>query len=279
MTTLATALNGAAVITTAVAPTLGNINRYNAASGALAVTLPALSGLNVAAWCIVEKDALDGTLNAVTFTCNSGDTFDDALTALSLVPPGEKRVLQVIAISGVKYWKVTGGLNPKTGLLAITSQIALTNSTSPLDLVATNLTPGLLFAGATYRITLDGTIQTSTAASSSLTFTPYIQGTALAQTAVMASTGTANAASAFHLEYLFTVRTIGSSGTAIARPRGIINLATTGVVYLTSTSASATTVNTTAAAGSTALKVAAVWGAANASNSLLVEAATIERVI
>lgn len=279
MTTLATVLNGAAVITTAAAPTLGNINRYNASSGALAVTLPALSGLNIGASCLLEKDTLDTTLNTITFTANSGDTLDDAATSFGIFVPGEKINLQVESVAGTKYWKVAGATHHRNGVMAGAAQVAVTNTTTATDLITATLPAGKLYAGASFRVELNGTVQTSTTASSSLTFTPFIQGTALAQTAVMASTGTANAASAFKLELVFTVRTTGATGTAIAKPYGAIHLATTGVVYLNSASATATTVNTLAAAGSNVLKVQATWGAASATNSLLVETATIERIV
>jgi hypothetical protein len=96
---------------------------------------------------------------------------------------------------------------------------------------------------------------------------------------VMASTTSANAASAFQLQYNITVRSTGSSGSAIAQPWGQINLATTGVVYLTSTSASTTAINTTSAASSNALYVAAQWATASSSNVLTVSTAAIERLV
>jgi hypothetical protein len=257
---------------------MGNINSYNASGGALAITLPALAALNVGAYCIVEKNIADGTLNAITFTANTGDTLDDLSTVLVLMLPGEKKVLQVVSIAGVKYWKVTGGLHPKTGLTAITSEFSLTSSNAASTIVTYSVPVATLGAGSSFLIRLDGTVQT-TSTSGTLTFTPYIQNTALAQTAVMASQTSANAASPFYLEYRLTVRTTGTSGTAIAKPYGVINLATSGVVYLTSTSTSTTTINTTSSASTPTLYVQAQWATANASNSLLVETATIERVI
>lgn len=273
--------NAAAAITANAAPTQGNLNRYDASGGALAVTLPALSGVDDGANFIAEKYVGDTTLNTVTFTRSGSDTFVNGSTNYVLNRPGQRVWLQVVTISLVKYWAVViaGETNPRGGLAAITSQVALSNTTSPADIITTTLPAATLFAGSVYKAVLDGTIQTSNAASSSLTFTPYIQGAALAQTAVMASTGTANAASAFHLEFLITVRSTGASGTAIAKPRGLINLATTGLTHLVSTSGSTTTVDTTLAAASNVLKVAAAWGAANASNSLLVDAATLERIL
>ena len=101
------ALRGATTITTTTAPSLGSINSYNASAGAISVTLPALAGSNAGAFCIVEKNVADTTVNAVTFTANSGDTFDDATTSVALTHSGEKRTLQIISIGGTKYWKIT----------------------------------------------------------------------------------------------------------------------------------------------------------------------------
>src|ERR1700756_4676572 len=93
-------LVGQPVITTTAAPTFGAINKYNASAGSLAVTLPALTGLTVGAYCIVQKDSADTSTNTVTFTRVGGDTFDDTSTSLVLSAPGEMRTLQKISISG-----------------------------------------------------------------------------------------------------------------------------------------------------------------------------------
>jgi hypothetical protein len=257
---------------------MGTINSYNASGGALTPTLPALSSLNVSAYCILEKNAADGTLNTITFTTNTGDTFDNLSTTLVLGRPSENVTLQVISIAGTKFWKVTDSAGPKSGLAATISEFSLTNSTAATTIVTYSVPPATLAAGSTFRILLNGTIQTQ-ATSGTLTFTPFIQNTALAQTAVMASTTSANATSPFYLEYIFTVRTTGTSGTAIAKPFGIAALATTGAVYLASTSTSTTTINTTSSATTPTLYVQATWATASATNTLLVETATIERVI
>lgn len=271
----------ALVITSATAPQQGYLNLYNASAGALSVPMPALSSCPDGTNLIVAKDPADTTLNAVTFTRSGSDAFLDGSTSFTLTRPGRQVWLQVVTVAGIKYWAVimAGELNMRGGITTITSQVSVTNTNSAFDIISTTLPAASLFAGSVYKAVLDGEIQTSNVASSSLTFTPYIQGAALAQTAVIASPGVANAASAFHLEFLIVVRSTGASGTAIAKPRGMANLATTGLTHLISTTTSTTTINTTAAASSNVLKVAAQWGAANASNSLLVDIATLERVI
>lgn len=276
MTTLLTALEGAAAVTSNTAPSTGTINRYNAAAGPLAVTLPDLAGQNVACNLIVEKDTLDGTYNAVTFSANGSDTFDDGSTAVQLSLPGEKLTIQVIAISGTKYWKVTNASQPKSGLTAIAAQAAVTNTTSETTIITTDLPSGKLAVGSTYRIKLSGTVQVK-ATSGTLTFKAYAQGVVLAQTAQMASQGSAAGPVAFTVEFLITVRSLGATGTAIATPWGTINF--TSPANLSSTSASTATVDTTAAASSNELAVKAQWATGDPSNSLLVQTATIERIV
>ena len=288
MTTLATVLNGAATITTTTTPSLGTINSYSASGGALAVALPGpIAGYNAGATMVLEKavasaraaTTADATSNAITFTTNTGDYFDDGSTTLVLNQPGEKRTLQVVQIpasTGTKYWKVVNSVEPKTGLAATTSQYSQA-SASATSVVAYTVPPVSLYAGATFRVTLSGTIATGSTASQTLTFTPIIQNTALAQTAVLTTSAT-NAASSFRLEYVITVRTTGTTGTAIAKPFGVAQMAGSGVQYLSSTSTATTAINTTSTAANTTLGVSAVWSNATG-NTLLVETATIERVV
>jgi hypothetical protein len=256
---------------------MGTINSYNCASGALSPTLPALAGLNVGASCIVEKYQLDGTLNSVTVGVAGADTFDDGATNVVISVPGDKVTLQVVTVTGTKYWKRTNWSQwPRTGgLTALTSQFSLTNSTTSTPVISWTIPAGMLAAGSTFRVNLKGTVQTL-ATSGTLTFTPILQGVSLAQTAQMPSQ-VVNAASGFTLEFIISVRTTGASGTAIAEPWGQINFGTP--VILTSTSAAATTVNTSAAASTNNVAVNAQWATASASNSLLVQTAVIERVI
>jgi hypothetical protein len=59
---------------------------------------------------LVEKDPNDSAAAAVTFNCYAGDTFVDGSTSLVLTEPGAQRMLEVIAVDGIFYWKVIGGL-------------------------------------------------------------------------------------------------------------------------------------------------------------------------
>lgn len=103
---------GSAVLTTGSAPAMGYINRYNASGSSLGVTLLALSGLNVGARTMVQKDTLDVSQNTVTFIRNGSDVFDDGSTGFILANTGEARTLQVVDISGVKKWRITEAMNP-----------------------------------------------------------------------------------------------------------------------------------------------------------------------
>ena len=273
---LFTILNGAAVITTSTAPTMGNINTYNTSGGALTVTLPALSGLNMTAGCIIEKYTLDGTLNPLTINTTSGDTFDDGTTQLILVLPGEKVQLQLISVSGTVHWKVNTGWQRKSGLTAATAETTVTNTTA-----ATNVTPSFtlpaasLAAGSTFRTLINGSVQVQ-ATSGPLTFTPFLQGTAL-NTFQMPSQASAAGPVGFRMEIITTVRSTGSSGTAISHGHGWVNFATP--LMITTTNTAATTINTTSGASSTALYAQAQWATASATNTLKIETATIERVV
>ena len=280
MTTLQTVLNGAATITNAsTAPSLGTINSYIASSGALTPTLPALSGCNVGASMIVEKNFSDGTLNSVTFGANGADTFDDGTASVVLNQPYEKRTLQVVSISGTKYWKVVNTSYAKSGLTAISSAVVLSSSNSATSLFSTTLPSGGLAAGSTYRLECYGELQMTN--TPTLTFTPYIQNTALTNTAVFTSPATNyTTPSPFWFACDITVRTTGSSGTAISKGWGQTYLtSSSSTVSIYGTTTTTTTINTTTSAANTTIALYGTWSANSASNILTVENAHIERII
>lgn len=98
------------IYTTATRPSIGQINRYDATAGALAIVLPALEDSAVGIPMMLQKDATDLSPSSVAFVTATGDVFDDATTGLSLSSSGAAYVLQVVSLSGVKYWKVMGFL-------------------------------------------------------------------------------------------------------------------------------------------------------------------------
>ena len=116
MTVYLTALGATAAITSNTAPQMGMINRYNASGGALSITLPALAGLNVGANCVIQKDILDTSGNNLVVTRNGADTFDDGSTGFTLTGAGYQRVLQVVEVAAVKYWKITDYGSPEPSL-------------------------------------------------------------------------------------------------------------------------------------------------------------------
>lgn len=103
-----------APITSNTSPTALSTTVYNATAGALSVALPALSGLSVGVSYGVQKASsqIDSSSNAITFTAAGSDTFDSGSTTSVLAVSGELRVLQVVSISGTKYWKVADGNTP-----------------------------------------------------------------------------------------------------------------------------------------------------------------------
>lgn len=129
-------LAGAAILTTGTTPSMGYINTYNAASGALTVTLPALSGLPSGNRCIVEKWSLDSSPNTVTIKCAGSDTFDNGQTQVVLSDTGELLELQVFTRNGTTFmWKV---------IRAMGSPVWLGGELSGLTLGGNVLNPGVL---------------------------------------------------------------------------------------------------------------------------------------
>jgi hypothetical protein len=122
------ALTGAATLTTSAAPSLGTINRYDATSGNLTPTIPALSGVgNVGASFSAQKT--DSTANIVTLTCTGGDTFVDGATTEVISAQGGERLVQEVTISGTKYWMVTRRSNNGVAFDAH----AATSKTTPVN--------------------------------------------------------------------------------------------------------------------------------------------------
>lgn len=277
MTTVATTLDAnAAVFTTGTAPVAGNINSYDAHSSAITATLPALSGLTVGASCLLEKYQGDTSYNAVTINRSGSDLFDDGSTQVILTNPGEQILLEVVEPVSTPMWKIVSRSNYKTGLASRATELTLASSSAATDIISVTLPANTLAVGSTYRIKLYGTIQTQ-ATSGTLTFIPFLQGVAINSGTPfqLATQASALAAAGFCLEVLLTVRSVGATGSAMSHGFGTIN-AVTNDINLTSTNATATTVNTTNAA---ALKIQAQWQTPSATNILKVEVATIERVL
>jgi lysophospholipase L1-like esterase len=105
------------IANTSAAPAIGQSTWYNAASGNLTPTLPALSGLRVGARLAVRRDPADASANTVTLSCAGSDTFySSAATSATFPMSGEQREFQVISVSGTKYWAPSGAINPVAAL-------------------------------------------------------------------------------------------------------------------------------------------------------------------
>lgn len=137
--TLTTPLSGTAVLTSGTAPSVGKLNIYNATSGAITATLPALSGLNVGARLAVQKYQGDTSANTVTISCAGSDTFTySGNTSVTLTVTGEQREIQVVSISGTKYWQHVGSWVPLAALDsrypgAVATSTTMTGGTTTLD--------------------------------------------------------------------------------------------------------------------------------------------------
>lgn len=110
-------LSTVTIATTSAAPAIGQTTYYNATSGNLTPSLPALSGLRVGARLAVRRDPADTSLNTVTLSCAGSDAFYSSGATTSTFPlSGEQREFQVISVSGTKYWAPAGALNPISAL-------------------------------------------------------------------------------------------------------------------------------------------------------------------
>jgi hypothetical protein len=159
-------------------------------------------------------------------------------------------------------------------IASLTSQASVTNTTTATTIITATLPTNFLNAGTTFRIQMMGTFQCQ-ATSGTLTFTPNLAGVAL-PTMVLPTQSTAVSANFFQATMLVTVRTTGTSGTAIAVGNMQINTSSTAVLQASQGGATASTINTTTT--TPALNIQATWATASSTNSLLVQHATIEVV-
>jgi hypothetical protein len=169
----------------------------------------------------VEKNVADTTVNAVTFTAAGADTFDDATTTLALTHTGEKRTLQVISISGTKYWKITSFSPGTTAALLYGTFNANSAAQSQVTVAGTNYyitnsniaVPTTLKVGTTFTWNVS---MTKTAAGTGAFNVVLFRGTngTTADTAdVTQSVGTQTAAvDNMLLTVQLTVTTIGATG-------------------------------------------------------------------
>ena len=242
MTTLVTPLGATTPITASTAPAMGTINVYDATSGNLTPTLPALSGLNVGASLGIQKAIGDVSTNTITFTTTGADTFQGGATTEVLRLSGEQRKLQVVSISSTKYWKVIGGNIPVTaGLDTRYAQlpVALASFASLAGLsVIGNATPSSAIPTA---IPLASTATPSTIAyrdsNANLAVNALVQGAATSATAA----GTTNLTAASpHLQQFTgtttqnvilpnaTTLSVGHAFTVTNRSTGAVTLKASG---------------------------------------------------
>ena len=140
--------------TTASTPVLGSTNGYNATAGALSITLPLLSATNSGAYFLLQKT--DSSVNTVTFTCASTDTFDDATTSVVLSYSMQLVIVQKVTnVSTLAtYWKIMGAASYNTATISDTQTLTNKRVTKRVGSTASTATPTInTDSYDTYKIT------------------------------------------------------------------------------------------------------------------------------
>lgn len=159
------------------------------------------------------------------------------------------------------------------GLSTLTSQVSISNTTSETTILTHTLPPGAIEVGSQFKFLFYGTHQNQ-ATSGTLTFRMYIGGNA-SQT-IQLTSGAARAQTYMEFYGLATVRTIGTSGTYINS--GIYQIHTSSTATTRAYQGGATTTVVNTAAPSSIVRITAQWQTASATNTLLIQNATIEKV-
>lgn len=246
--------------------TAGSAQTATISAGELSTTLPVITGAYLVEFNNVTLNGVLGSINSFEFPSPASGTVN--LNSIVSPPPS--------VITAEETSSTPPAILPAS--TAIASEFTLANSTAATPIVALTLGSGQLVAGSTFRTTIRGTVQTE-ATSGTLTFSPYVGPNVSAETFIMGTQSGANAAAPFWLVFDSTVQTTGSSGTYITNGYGRIEFGSpvgASPVLLTTTGASTSTVDTTQ--DTVVIEVEATWATANASNSLLVQTATIERI-
>ena len=115
MGTIAVPLRSLDVMTTAIPPSTGCKNIYDATGANIFLTLPPLSALRPGAVIQLEKYSGDTSANFVLAARNGADPFDDNRTAVVMQSPGQMYRLQVVQIGSVLKWSVMGSATPVVG--------------------------------------------------------------------------------------------------------------------------------------------------------------------
>jgi hypothetical protein len=169
---------------------------------------------------------------------------------------------------------VTGPVGSFPGITSISSQESITNTNVETTIATATVSSSSLNVGSQFRFSFQGTHQNANH-SGTLTVRMYI-GSNASQTIQVAS---GNTCAQTYMDFIgySTIRSLGSSGTFIGTGIYSIHTSATAVTKAYQGSASTSSVDTTA--DTLTIKLTAQWATANDSNSLLIQNATIERVI
>lgn len=202
---------------------------------------------------------------------DKGDTGAQGITGLRGLE-GNDGAQGVTGLSGISG--VTGPIGSLPGISSISSQVSITNTSIETTIATATISSSSLNEGSQLRFSFQGTHQNANS-SGTLTFRMYI-GDNAGQTIQVAS---GNARSQTYMDFVgySTIRSLGSSGTFISTGIYSIHTSVTAVTKAYQGSASTSPVDTTG--GTLTVKLTAQWATANASNSLLIQNASIERII
>lgn len=197
-------------------------------------------------------------------------------SAVGLVPSSAGGTTNYLRADG--SWAAPTGGGGYPGQAVLTSPVSISNSSSETDLITLTIAGGTMSAGTTYLIRAYGVIGTTSSAPTATWRVRIGSGTTgdTLITSIAPTVATSLSNKPWCIEFMVTVRTSGASGTIIGN--GVINgeYSTTLAQAVKGTATTATvSVDTTI---SRVLHMSFQFGTANASNTLAVHNATIDRI-
>lgn len=162
----------------------------------------------------------------------------------------------------------------KVGVVSLTSQVSVSNTTSETTILSFVLPPGSLQIGSQFRFTFYGTHQNQDIPGT-LTIRMYVGGNA--GQIILVDLNSIKSQTYVEFNGIATVRTLGSSGTFITS--GIYQIYTSASSIESYFQGGATTTAVNTQAPSIPLQITAQWQTASSDNSLLIQNATIEKIM
>lgn len=189
-------------------------------------------------------------------------------------PAGYEGVQGATGLRGLDGLDGPPGEPGKVGIVSITSQVSVSNTTSETTIISFVLPPGSLQIGSQFRFTFYGTHQNQDTPGT-LTIRMYVGNNA--GQIILVDLNSIKSQTYMEFNGIATVRTIGSSGTFITS--GIYQIYTSASSIESYFQGGATTTVVNTQAPSTLLQITAQWQTASPDNILLIQNATIEKVM